>query len=86
MAIPTTKAECDKRGWYWNAKDGVCEKPSIDDIKMTLTRGSGCDGPNHNTVIPLPANLSASVRNALLNASRRKAKAKKTRPRRKPGT
>jgi hypothetical protein len=74
MAVPKTKEECDKKGWFWNAETEICEKPVIVDIKMTLTRGSGCDDDEHKTVVPKPHKLAKSVRDTLLDASRAKGR------------
>ena len=73
MAKKVTEAECKTKGWFWIADTQTCEKPrGIGEIKMTLTRGPGCDGPTHRAGIPVPKNLSSSVKNALLNASRKR--------------
>jgi hypothetical protein len=64
-----TKAQCEARGFIWNEDTQTCSIPKITLIKMTVSRGVGCDGPSRVVVIRKP--LPLAVRKALLKAGRK---------------
>ena len=65
-----TKAQCEAKGFDWNETTQKCTEPKISGIKMTLTRGVGCDGPTR--VVKIQRRLPPAVRKALLKAGRKK--------------
>ncbi len=44
MAMPTTKAECDKTGFQLEPGHEDLHDAQDHAVKMTLSRGVGCDG------------------------------------------
>jgi hypothetical protein len=67
-----TKEECLAKGFDWNEEKQKCTMPRITLIKMTLSRGPGCDGPGR--VATIRTSLPMSVRKTLLKAGRKKKK------------
>jgi hypothetical protein len=66
-----TKEECLAKGFDWNDEKQKCTMPRITLIKMTLSRGPGCDGPGRVATIRNKS-LPMSVRKVLLKAGRKK--------------
>ncbi len=63
-----TKARCEAMGFIWNEKTQTCSMPKISLIKMTLSRGPGCDGGSRAVVIT--KNLPLAVKKALIKAAK----------------
>jgi hypothetical protein len=68
--MPITKAQCEAKGFDWNEATQTCSMPRISLIKMTLSRGPGCDGPGRIAVIR--TRLPMPVQKALLKAGRKR--------------
>ena len=64
-----TKAQCEAMGFDWNEEKQKCTMPKISLIKMTLSRGPGCDGPSR--AVTIRRSLPMAVRKALLKAGRK---------------
>jgi hypothetical protein len=65
-----TKAQCEAMGFTWNEENQSCTMPKISLIKMTLSRGVGCDGRSKAVVIK--RKLPLVVQKALIKAARPK--------------
>ncbi len=64
--MPITKAQCEAKGFIWNEDTQTCTMPKIKLIKMTISRGVGCDGGGRAVVIK--KKLPLDVRKALIKA------------------
>lgn len=68
-----TRAQCEAKGFIWNEDKQTCSMPRISLIKMTVSRGVGCDGPSR--VVVIRKGLPLAVRKALLKAGRKPRRA-----------
>ena len=68
-----TKAKCESDGLNWNEDTGKCELPKIGLIKMTVSRGSGCNG-GHTRVEEIRKRLPEATRRVLLKAAIKRRK------------
>jgi len=68
MPMPTTKAACDALGFNWNPDTQTCTMPRIKLIKMTISKGVGCDGGGSAVVIR--KRLPLDVQKALIKAAK----------------
>jgi hypothetical protein len=57
-------------GFIWNEDTRTCTMPKISLIKMTLSRGPGCDGGSRAVVIK--KKLPLAVKKALIKAAKPK--------------
>lgn len=78
--MPLTKAQCEAKGFIWNEDTQTCIMPKIALIKMTLSRGTGCDGGGRAVVIR--RKLPLAVQMALIKAAK---PARRSRRSRRPG-
>jgi hypothetical protein len=76
MPPKITKAQCEAKGFDWNEDTQTCTMPRITLIKMTLSRGPGCDGGGRAVTI---RKLPMAVRMALLKAGRQKKRPRASR-------
>lgn len=70
MAMPTTKAECEKLGFNWNDDTQTCTMPKVSLVKLTISRGAGCDGRSEAVLIKRKLPLDAKL--ALIKAARKR--------------
>jgi hypothetical protein len=72
-----TRAQCEAKGFTWNEDKQTCTIPKITLIKMSISRGPGCDGSSSVLTIRKP--LPLAVREALLKAGRQKKRPRSSR-------
>ena len=72
-----TQAQCEAAGFTWIEATQTCIIPKITLIKMTLSRGPGCDG--RNSVLTIRKPLPLPVRKVLLKAARKKKRSRAAR-------
>ena len=63
-----TRAKCEAIGFIWNEDAQTCTMPKIKLIKMTLSRGTSCDGGGKAVVIK--RKLALDVQKALIKAAK----------------
>ena len=71
-----TRAQCEAMGFIWNEDTQTCTMPRIKLIKMTISRGVGCDGGGSAVVIR--KRLPLDVQKALIKAAKPPRRSKRS--------
>jgi len=71
-----TRAQCEAMGFIWNEDTQTCTMPRIKLIKMTISRGVGCDGGGSAVVIR--KKLPLDVQKALIKAAKPPRRSKRS--------